>query len=331
MQRSLLILFFFIGFTSFSQTVFSYEKEINNKEDYIFSDIQFYNSTDKINLFGTLITPKQDYSKIVIIVPGSGKDTRNSHFYLAEELLKINVAVFRFDERGVGLSEGEYSELVATLSTDLYFGFQKIKTTFPEKEIGIIGHSIGGIASLSFNNSQIKPSFIILIEASIIKNGAFIFNQLKMDYENTLPSQLKENKSKEEVLTFLKGYFQIIINSNKKELKRNAKKYIKNEGFNSKFIYLLNDDFLIEMLGTNNEEIVKQTSIRTLFLTGTHDKTIEHEAEIKLINSFHNQNIETQVYENLNHYLTKENSPVGTSLYLIDDKPLQKIIAFITN
>jgi hypothetical protein len=331
MRKYFSLLFFLLCFSGFSQTVFSYEKEIENKEKYIFSDIQFYNSVDKIHLFGTLITPKQEYSKIVIIVPGSGKDTRNSHYYLAEELLKNNVAVFRYDDRGIGQSEGKYSELVAPLSADLNFGFQKIKTTFPKKEIGIIGHSIGGIATLSFNTQDIRPNFIVLIETPIIKDGAFVFNQLKMDYDNALPSQLKENKSKEEILNFLKGYFKVISESNIKGLKSNAKKYIKNEGFNSKFIYLLKDDFLIEMLHTNNEETVKKTNIKTLFLTGTHDKTIEHKAELQLINSFHNQNIETQAFENLNHYLTKENAPVGTSLYLMDNKPLQKIISFIIN
>ena len=41
------------------------------------------------NLLKTpIITQKTNYDKIVIIAPGSGPDTRNSHYILTEELLE---------------------------------------------------------------------------------------------------------------------------------------------------------------------------------------------------------------------------------------------------
>lgn len=108
MKNTLLLITIFFSFSANSQNVFEYEKEINNNEDYDFKEINFLNHDDNITISGTLIEPKLDYDKIIIIVPGSGKDTRNSHYVLAEALLKNNIAVFRFDERGIGKSQGNY-------------------------------------------------------------------------------------------------------------------------------------------------------------------------------------------------------------------------------
>lgn len=45
---------------------------------------------------------------MVIIVPGAGEDTRDNHFKLAQILLEKGIGVFRYDERGMSLSEGDY-------------------------------------------------------------------------------------------------------------------------------------------------------------------------------------------------------------------------------
>ena len=46
----------------------------------------------------------------------------------------------------------------------------------------------------------------MLIETPIIKNGAFILNQFKMDYVNSLPEKMRKGKTKNETLTFLEEY-----------------------------------------------------------------------------------------------------------------------------
>ena len=97
MKRKTIIFFLLISINLFSQEIIFYEKEISNRENYEFYDYTILQKKDNIKLSGTLITPKTNYDKIVFIVPGSGKDSRNSHFILTEFLLKNNIAVFSFD------------------------------------------------------------------------------------------------------------------------------------------------------------------------------------------------------------------------------------------
>lgn len=326
MRNFLMQLLFLISFFVNSQEIFDYEKKINEPENYNFIEYEVLNTESKIALFGTLIAPKREYDKIVLIIPGSGRDTRHSHYYLAENLLKSNIAVFRFDERGIGKSEGEYSELASDLSKDLYYFLQKLQSIYSDKKIGIIGHSIGGIAALENSKSGLKCDYLILIETPVIKNGQFILNQLEEDYENSLPSKIRKNKSKEQVLVFLNDYFDLIA---KNEAKNKIKKFIKDRGFNSKFIFLMEDDFLVEMLKMNLEKNVKSIQIPLLYLTGTSDKIINHTKEVALINSFNNSNCEVKIYDQLNHWLTKKGAKIGTSLYLMDQEPLNDIISWI--
>lgn len=329
MKQTFSIILFICTFLVNAQNIFKYEKEINDTLHYDFEEMDFQNLEEKIKLSGTLIKPKLNFNKIVIIVPGSGKDTRHSHHVLAEELLKNNIAVYRFDERGVGKSEGNYSELTKDLSNDLNYAFKDLQKKYGTKKIGIIGHSLGGVATLGIIEKKCNPDFIVFIETPVIKNGAFVLNQFKMNYENSLPQMMREGKTKEEILTFIEGYFKIIKDTDAHSEKNEVKKYIKDKGFNKRFIALLNDTFLMEMIALNLEETYKNTSIKSLYVTGTKDLIINHKEEINLVETFKNPNIETKVYEGLNHYLTDRKGVVGSSLYQMDEEPLQYIINWI--
>ncbi|WP_226389149.1 alpha/beta fold hydrolase [Penaeicola halotolerans] len=326
------VLIYLLAFFSkgYSQNIFPYESEIENKDDFIYEDIDFFNMEADIQLSGTLIKPKQAFEKIAVIVPGSGKDTRYAHFVLTEELLKAGIAVYRFDERGVGRSEGEYSELVETLSWDISAATDKIKQLYTDKKIGFIGHSLGGVASLLSFKNHTSPEFLILIETPVIKNGDFVIHQIRMDYENSIPEVMRQGKSKTEVLTFLEGYKQVLTESDKTSFKKDLKNYIKASGFQKKFIRLAKDDLFVEMSKIDLEATLKEANIPILYLTGTKDNIIDNEKEVNLIYSFENENIEVHIYEGLNHYLTDRNGKVGSSLYQMDEEPLSLIIDWLS-
>lgn len=322
----LLISFFFLN----AQNNFKYEKVISDSTLYDFEEIDFQNVEEKIKLSGTLLKPKSDFDKIVIIVPGSGKDTRHSHFVLTEQLLKNNIAVYRFDERGVGKSEGKYSELAKDLSNDLNFAFKELQIKYNSKKIGIFGHSLGGVATIESVEKSCHPDFMIIMESPVLKNGAFVLNQIEMNYETSLPQVIRKGKTKEEIMPFLAGYFELVQSFyHTPTLEKEVKKYIKEKGFNKRFIALLNDTFLLEMVTLNIEETVKNTTIKSLYLVGTTDKFINHKKEIANIESFQNPNIETKIFEGLNHYLTDRNGKVGSSLYQMDEEALNTIISWI--
>ena len=83
------------------------------------------------------------------------------------------------------------------------------------------------------------------------------------------------------------------------------------------------------MARINLEDKVKNLSLKTLYLTGTHDKIINHEQELDVLRSFKNPNIEIVEFDGLNHYLTDRNGKIGSSLYKMDNAPLDVIINWI--
>ena len=51
-----------------AQTIFSHEREIKDKTNFVFTEVNFLNASDHLRLSGTLITPISDYDKVVIIL-----------------------------------------------------------------------------------------------------------------------------------------------------------------------------------------------------------------------------------------------------------------------
>src|SRR5690606_10295758 len=171
-----------------------------------------------------------------------------------------------------------------------------LKSKYPKKQIGIIGHSLGGIAALETIKAGFKPSFMVLLETPIIKNGAFISNQIKMNYNNSIPEIMRKKKTKDEVTSFLDYYFNYLATDTTRTRKE-IKKFIKEKGFDSKFIVLTDDKFLMEMLHTNLEQTIQNINIPTLYLTGTKDKVINHKEETALLQSYNNKAITIEIFE----------------------------------
>lgn len=166
-----------------------FEREIQNADQYNFEEINFIDSEDNTRLSGTLIFPKTEYSKIVVIVPGSGNDSRNSHYILAEELLKNGIAVYRFDDRGVGKSGGKINFSVDQIIKDLYYALDNIQKTdsLSKKQIGVLGHSLGGIATLDAYQEGLKIDFLILMSTPIEKFHKFS----QLQYSSTINPKIK--------------------------------------------------------------------------------------------------------------------------------------------
>lgn len=191
------ILFFIILLFSissnklFAQKDQDFEIEIKNKSLYNFEKIDFIDSENNEKLNGTLISPKTEYSKIIIIVPGSGKNSKNSHYILAQELLKNDIAVYRFDDRGVGESEGVVNFSVDQIIRDLYYAFTNIKKVdyLSNKSFGILGHSLGGIATIDNIQKGLNPDFIILMSTPFEKYAKFHKPQFPFDSKAKVSSK----------------------------------------------------------------------------------------------------------------------------------------------
>lgn len=323
MKLFVMIFFLLSFFTVSSQNIFDYEKKINPNCNYIHTEINFKNLEDKINLSGTLIEPKAEYKKIIIIVPGTGKDTRHAHFVMSEKFLQNNIAVYRFDERGIGKSEGAFSTFASTLTDDLYYCITYLKDKFKSKKIGILGHSLGGIASIGAYEKNKNIDFLVQMATPVEKEGAFFKYQAK---QNISSFYRIKGKSQDKVIDLLNLFYPIIIeNDDFKTIRKKAKKVAKENGFNKGFYQFISPAH-IDHVKQNHEQTYKNIKIPLLYIIGSNDKFVNPKTETALIKSFKNSNIQIKLIDGLNHYLT---TGEYKSLYQIDDTAFNEILKFI--
>lgn len=326
MKRLCLLILLTLPFVGISQDIFDYENKISNRRDYKFQEIEFQNTDENIKLSGNLITPKSDFDKIVIIVPGSDPSTRYAHFILAEEFLKNGIAVYRFDKRGLGKSEGKDNDSPLKLSNDLSYAYKMVSAKFNDKSVGILGHSLGGMATLEMIENGLNPQFLILVGTPAVKNGAYLINRLKTDYESSIAITTK-GKTEDQVIGLIRKIFKLIVDNPDTDIARSkAKKIIKEDGFNRKFIHIFDDEEMVERVKTNHEQTLQNLSIPTLYIVGTKDDVLDYKKESDLVTSLNNDNIKVEVYEGLNHWLTEKDAEEGTSLYKMDEEPLNEIM-----
>lgn len=156
--------------------------------DYVSKEVSFLNSKDGIELSGTLTLPKKPIAA-VILVSGSGPQDRNQLFMghktfwvLADFLSSNSIAVLRFDDRGVGKSQGVFENSTSyDFSEDVSAGVDFLKSV-PELNgnmFGIIGHSEGGLIAPVTANNNANVDFIVLM-AGPSQSGQFVSeNQMK--------------------------------------------------------------------------------------------------------------------------------------------------------
>ena len=135
-------------------------------------DVKFQNGT--ITLAGTLTLPatKGPYPAVVLI-SGSGAQNRDEDIFgfkifrvIADHLTRKGIAVLRYDDRGVGgSSAGTPQDTSETYAGDVAAAVQflKARADIDAKQIGLLGHSEGGIIAPMVATRSQDVAFIILM------------------------------------------------------------------------------------------------------------------------------------------------------------------------
>ncbi|MBJ7880622.1 alpha/beta hydrolase [Gelidibacter salicanalis] len=330
MKKALLLILWISTFKISGQTILEYEREINEKENYIYQDIEFENTNENIKLSGTLITPKSNFDKVIIIVSGSGKDTRYTHPKLTENFLKNNIAVYRFDERGIGKSEGEYTQKVSPLKNDLNFCIQYLRNidVLKHKKIGVLGHSLGGIASIGVFEYAIKVDFLIQMSTHVNPGESFKNNVSRLDFFKNRDKTIEETEKIIDTFNYIihkyDDYSKILKECEKVRKKLKFPKYISDAYLSSQFI---------DIIKTDTEFYYKNIKIPVLYIIGNKDEIIDAKYVVMKLEEFDNRFITVEVLENMDPYLTLNNGEWSKSnkseIREIDNIAMDKIINWI--
>ncbi len=202
---------------------------------YYTEDVKFGNIKDSIVLGGTLSLPnKEGHFPAVILITGSGPQNRDEELMghkpflvLADYLTRNGIAVLRYDDRGIGESTGDISKATSIdFAKDVRAAIDYLKTRkeIDKKEIGLIGHSEGGMIAPIVASESKDVSFIVLMAGPGVQGAKLLVkqqNDLGKAYGMSDEDLLKAEKTNRNI-------YDIVLNSDDDmTLKEKLTSYIK--------------------------------------------------------------------------------------------------------
>lgn len=294
---------------------------------YYEEEVVFENAEANISLAGTLTLPtKKGTFPVVILISGSGPQDRDESFMghkpflvLSDNLTRKGIGVLRFDDRGHGKSTGDFGNATTEdFSKDVLsaIAYLKARSDVDTKNIGLIGHSEGGIiAPLAANNSK-DVAFMVLLASTGISGTELSVMQSKTLRQFPVKDEVVYEKNTRKAIE--------IVTSNRSNLE------IKNElttHYNSFVRPILTSlhvpeekiNLFIEsqlktslkpwsryFLQYNPADEIEKLQMPVLSLNGTKDTQvnakINQEGIRKALIKGNNQDYKIVEFENLNHF-----------------------------
>jgi len=187
---------------------------------YNVEEVTFENKAAGIILAGTFTYPKEGKNfPAVILVTGSGPQNRDEELFghkpfmlWADYLTRNGFAVLRYDDRGIGKSTGDFSKALTTDFADdaiAAAAYLKKRAEVNSSEIGIIGHSEGGIVAPIAANKSKDIAFIVLVGGPAVTGAEIVRLQTKLI--------MKQNGASDEKIQiqddYYKNVFDILLNT----------------------------------------------------------------------------------------------------------------------
>lgn len=337
-----IVIFLLLTAFCFGQNArFAHESYVTQKDNYSFSRLNFNvpsfdrkQKKDSVSFEGSLIIPKDGFDKVVIIKPGTGNNTRNTHSYLAEALLDNHVAVFRYDERGIGNSKGNgggdmlYTPTMMGAELSCAFKMLKKHPALKDKKMGIIGHSLGGIAIMNALEHKIEPDFLVFLSTPVVDGKQMFLYQLQ-NHENGFNDYFLYDtlEEKEKICSDLVDFYK--ANKNDKKFLKIFRKELKRLGYTQKRIGT-RFPFLIapvekELALKESSNFLNNIKIPLFYMIGTEDVLVDPKENTRLLKRIDNPIISIIVLEGENHFFSDEEG----APYEIHELPKQKIVNWI--
>ncbi len=158
---------------------------------YYSEEVTFRNEKANIKLAGTLTEPAKAGSfPAVILITGSGPQNRDEELLghkpflvLSDYLTRSGIAVLRCDDRGTAESEGDFKSATSVdFANDVESAISYLKTRkeINKREIGLIGHSEGGLIAPMVASKSKDVSFIVLLAGPGLKGSQLLLLQQEL-------------------------------------------------------------------------------------------------------------------------------------------------------
>ena len=299
--------------------------------NYPTEEVSFENPIDKNMLAGTICLPKDKKEfPILVMITGSGSQNRNEELFghqpfavIADDFAKKGIATLRMDDRGVGGSnKTTENPTTANFATDIDAAVEFLSQK-GYKNIGLIGHSEGGMIAPMVAASNKKVRFIISMAGPGIKIEELMLMQIekagllagenpekvKLDVELSRKAfnLVKEYKGKElskemESLyrTELNRYPSNLLDKNTVEdmVKAEAKSFT--------------SPWFLYFLPFNPQDYLAKVKVPVLAINGSKDFQVDAKTNLEgfraTLKKAGNKNFEIIEFEGLNHLFQECNT-----------------------
>ena len=316
--------------------------------NYNSDNVTFKNDTEGNQLAGTLATPKnfKKNQPILVMITGSGAQDRNEEMFehkpflvIADDLAKKGIATLRLDDRGIGGSKkGKENATSADFATDINSAVNYlVKSGY--KNIGLIGHSEGGMIAPMVANKNKSVKFLVLLAAPGIPILDLVLDQNKKIAESTnLPQEAID-----EVLAIKSKTFNYAHLYNGKDFKIDFTNYLEenypkmSEQEREPFIAQMSSEWFRYFIKFNPEDYLSKVKIPVLAMNGSLDMQVSAKENLagikKSLTKAGNKNFEIIEFESLNHLFqtAKTGSPAeyGQIEETFSPKVLDKMSSWI--
>ncbi len=316
-------------------------------------EVTFQNAKAEISLAGTLTLPnKEGIFPAVILISGSGPQNRNEELMghkpflvISDFLTKNGIAVLRYDDRGVGDSQGDFdSATSADFATDVESAIAYLKTRkeIDTDKIGLIGHSEGGLIAPMVASTSDEVDFIILMAGTGIRGDQLLLAQQELIARANGISETEIKKSVQNNAQLFEIVLQMedmnLLNQKLTEqmdkiISEEERVYlpegVTKESFIQKQIEQLTNPWMYYFLRYDPTEALEKVTCPVLALNGEKDLQVPPKENLTAIKSAlesgGNTNVTIKEFPNLNH-LFQESTTGSPSEYADIDQTISPIV-----
>jgi pimeloyl-ACP methyl ester carboxylesterase len=176
-------------------------------------EVTFPSAEPGVTLAGTLLSPKGPGPfTTVVLITGSGAQNRNEELLnhrpflvLADALARANIAVLRYDDRGVGSSTGNFAAATSLNFADDVRGavsYLRSQGQVPIGSIGLIGHSEGGLIAPMVADGDANIAFLVLLAGPAVDGATIVISQGRAiaAADGATPAELDANEALQRAL-----------------------------------------------------------------------------------------------------------------------------------
>ena len=251
--------------------------------NYRAEEVTFTNKKEGNTLAGTLTIPEGDGPfPALVLVSGSGQQNRDEElmnhrpfWVIADYLSRRGVAVLRYDDRGMGGSTGEVLNATSmdfSYDAEAAFDFLRNRKEINASQVGILGHSEGGIINFMVAERRPEVAFLVSLAGPAV-NGIEVLKEQQA-------AILRAQGMSEEMVQFSGNanaqMFDIIEASNSREeadslLRQLLKGWGYNEELTEQTVGQMASPWMYFFLKYDPTEAIVKTTCPALLLNGSKD------------------------------------------------------------